>query len=359
MKKTLILFLTLYTTLFALTEYEESYQLYSAKKYKEAFKAFQTLANAKDYDAAYLLGYMYENGEGCQKDIKQANKWYRYASKGYYEEKEIANHYTDKEKVNLYENLDKADDSVTNTTIKRFAESLYNLKAHKTNYFLPISYRLKDTYDNTNGHNAQSLETEFQLSFKYDYGANVLGLGEIYSAAYTQKSFWQLYEKSAYFRETNYNPELFVTIPIKIKKYLSSFKIMRISLAHQSNGRGGEEERSWNYISISNYFQYKMLFTEFNFFKRLPDTTDYNPQLIDYLGYAKIRFLLPYKKHLFKLSYRGDFSQHYGVEFNYSHPTRKRDDLYFYFKVFSGYAESLISYDERITKIGLGLSISR
>jgi len=358
--KQIILYSLLFThSLFALTQYEESYQLYSIGKYKESFKMFKELVKENDYDAAYLLGYMYENAQGCKKDIKKAQYWYKFASEGYFEEKLIANRYTDKEKMKIYENLDKSDNEITNNTIKRFARSIYNMQAHKTNYFLPLSYRYKDTYPHTNTHSTQSLETEFQLSFKYDFGANVLGLNEIYSAAYTQKSFWQLYEDSAYFRETNYNPELFVTLPFEFKKKLHFFKVVRLSFAHQSNGRGGLDERSWNYFTLSGYFQYKFFFSELKFFKRLPDARDYNPDLTDYLGTKQIRFIIPYRKHILQVIYKGNFDEHYSMELNYSHPTRKRDDLFLYFKVFRGYGESLISYNDFITKVGFGLSISR
>lgn len=345
-------------SLWASTQYEESYKLYKMGKYNKAFSALQALAQQKDYDAAYLLASMYEKGQGCKKDYTLSQYWYKVAAKGYFQEKDIAKHYIDKEKMKLYERLDKPDDPVTEKTIKKLVQSIYNMKAHKTNYFLPMSYKYNGKYQAFQSHNTQSLETEFQISFKYNIGANVLGLGEIYSAAYTQKSFWQLYEDSAYFRETNYNPELFMTLPLSLEDF-KFLKVMRFSFAHQSNGRGGVDERSWNYFTIAGYFQHRFLFSEVKFFKRLPDPKDYNPELTKYIGTTSIRFIVPYKKHLMKLSYQGNFHKYYGVEFNYSHPTRRRDDLFFYFKVFQGYGESLISYNKEITKVGFGFSISR
>jgi phospholipase A1 len=345
----------------ASTEYEDAYLIYKDGNYTGSFTLFKELAEQEnDLDAAYMVASMYEKGEGCKADKNASIEWYERSAKGYFKRnQDYTDHHLDKERLKIYDTLNKSDDDVTNTTIKRYSQSMYNIKAHGTNYFLPASYRYNGEYAPTNGHNAKSIETEFQFSLKYDFGANILGLNEIYSAAYTQLSFWQLYEKSAYFRETNYNPELFVTIPTSLGGEKTFIKAIRLAFAHQSNGRGGKEERSWNYLSGSAYFQYKLLFTEIKLWHRLPDAKDYNPELIDYIGNGHIRFLLPYKEHITQLIIKGNLKDHGSVELNYSHPTLGREDLFVYIKLFSGYGESLIGYDEYINKMGIGFSISR
>ena len=265
-------------------EFEGVYIKYKAQDYNSAFESFKILADNGDLEAAHILATMYENGEGCEIDDKEAIKWYKFSSKGYYNQsKDNFTREVDKKKQSLYKSLDKSQDKETDETIRRYTQSLYNIKAHHANYFLPISHRDSGVYAPTNGHNAQSTETEFQLSIKYDFAPNLLGLDEIYTLAYTQLSFWQLYSSSAYFRETNYNPEFFVTIPSS-KIYESQYiKAFQFSLAHESNGRGGVEERSWNSLNATVFFQYKSLFTELKIWKRLSDATDYNPALIDYI----------------------------------------------------------------------------
>ncbi len=359
--KLLFLSVLTFSLLLSSTEYEDAYALYTDGNYTASFSLFKDLAkNKKDLEAAYILAFMYENGEGCEIDSNASTEWYKYSARGYYfREKENTSRDTEKEKLKIYDTLSMSDNELTNRTIKRYSQSMYNVKAHDTNYFLPVSYRYKGQYKKTNGHNAKTLETEFQVSIKYDFGANMLGFNEIYSIGYTQLSFWQLYEESAYFRETNYNPELFVTIPTIFSGEKIFLKALRLSFAHQSNGRGGEEERSWNYLSASAYFQYKLLFTEVKLWKRLPDTTDYNPELIKYIGYGNLRFILPYKEHISQLILKSNFKDHGSVEFNYSHPTLSRDDLFIYIKAFSGYGESLIDYNNYINKVGIGFSISR
>lgn len=347
--------------LFASTAFEDALSIYKIGDYKNSFKKFKSLAEKdRDTDAAYILAYMYEHGEGCEKDIDAANKWYKFSAQEHYSlGQDDASRHIDKEYRKLYKSLSDSGNIETQETIRRFAESLYSIRAHATNYVLPLSYRYNGEYPSVNGHATGQIETEFQFSVKYDYAVNLLGLNEIYSFGYTQHSFWQCYQESAFFRETNYNPEFFVTFPFA--EYLSDrfLKAMRVSLAHQSNGRGGEEERSWNYISLSTYFQYKFLFMDLTLWHRLPDNIDYNPELMDYMGYGHLRFMVPYKKHITKMVLKSNFDGNSAIELNYSYPLTSRDDLFLYIKAFSGYGESLIDYNHNINKIGIGFSISR
>ncbi|MEA2091195.1 MAG: phospholipase A [Campylobacterota bacterium] len=354
-----LLFLT--TTLFSSTEFEDAYKIYKNDDFTTSFELFKKLAtDDNDLDAAYILAYMYEHGEGCAVNEELAAKWYKISSRGYYyQTKYDSTRDIDKEQRKLYRTIERSEDSQTQGTIRQYTQSLYNIKAHKANYFLPLSYRYDGVYADTNGHEAQKLETEFQVSIKFDFASSLLGLNEIYSVAYTQLAFWQLYSDSAYFRETNYNPELYITIPASAIDDVKFIKAIRVALEHESNGRGGLEERSWNFLSSSFYFQYKTIFSELKLWTRLPDNIDYNPDLIDYMGHGHIKFMLPYEKHFFEFKLRHSFRDYGAVEANYSHPVIGRDDLFLYIKTFNGYAESLVDYNNYINKVGIGLSISR
>lgn len=354
--KKLIIAVTLVSSLFGTTPFEEAYKVYKADDFKTSLKTFTKLVDKdKDYDAAYILGYMYERGEGCEIDMKKSQEYYKFSSHGYYwQTKPDPSRDIDKEQKRLYKSLSKSDNEITQETIRQYTQSLYNVKAHGANYFLPISYRYNGTYPDTYGHKAEDTETEFQLSIKYDYAANLLGLNEIYSIGYTQLSFWQLYVESAYFRETNYNPEAFITTPVPTE-YL---KALRVGFAHQSNGRGGAEERSWNYLSASFYFQTAFFFTELNLWHNVGSLA-YNPDLMDYLGHGEIEFVVPYKEHILKLKSRNTFSDKRATEVNYSYPLFGSKDLFLYAKAFTGYGESLVDYDNKVHKLGIGFSISR
>jgi len=359
--KYLLLVSLLLSTLLASTAYEEAYRVYKANEFEKSLKMFSRLVEKdSDYDAAYILGYMYEHGEGCEIDIKKSQEYYKFSSHGYYFQiKADPTRDTNKEQRKLYKTIEHTDDKETQATIKQYVHSLYNIKAHNANYFLPISLRVDSgAYEDTGVHSAKRAETEFQVSIKYDMAANLFGLNEIYTVAYTQLSFWQLYEESAYFRESNYNPEAFVTFPISEVDNLDFLKALRVGFAHQSNGRGGDEERSWNYLSATTYMQYKFLFTELKLWFPV-GSLEYNENLMNYMGYGHIKFSLPYKKHIAQLKLRSALDGHNAVELNYTYPLLGRDDLFLYVKGFSGYGESLIDYDNHVDKIGFGFSISR
>jgi len=248
-------------------------------------------------------------------------------------------------------------------TISTIINGDFNLHAYRENYFLPVSYLYGSSFRENGMHKTQNLETEFQVSVRYDFSSNLLGLGEIYGFGYTQRSWWQLYESSAFFRESNYQPELFVKIPT-YKTFLknSSIKGFKLSAIHQSNGRGGEYERSWNRLSLSTVVQYKNIISELEMWYRVPDKLDYNPALIDYFGYGQLNLMIPYQEHLVKLKFRANPAYNNGsTEFTYTRPLPARDenDLFFYFKFFNGYGESLIDYDKHINKISIGVAISR
>lgn len=265
-----------------------------------------------------------------------------------------------KSKYEMLESLDINGSS--KETLSKIITSSFNVKAYQENYFLPLSYRYNSDYIPNDTHISKETESEFQVSIRYDFASNLLGLGEVYSFGYTQRSWWQVYAESAFFRESNYQPEFFVKIPSYNFFKNTLLKGFKVSAIHQSNGRGGDYERSWNRVSLSTFFQYKNLITELETWYRLPDNIDYNSDLTDYIGDGQIKFMLPYEKHLFTLALHSNTSLEKGsVEFTYSYPlpVREENDLFLFFKTFNGYGESLIDYNHKVNKISIGLSISR
>lgn len=60
--------------------------------------------------------------------------------------------------------------------------------------------------------NARKDEVKFQLSLAFPLWRGILGPNSVLGASYTQKSWWQLSnsKESSPFRETNYEPQLFL-----------------------------------------------------------------------------------------------------------------------------------------------------
>ena len=368
-QRVILVFIFMISSLVASTvEYDEVYRVYKSKDFTTALSGFKQLAEHEDdMDAAHILGYMYENGEGCKIDKVESAKWYKISSDGYYLK---SKHEVDKDitaqKQEFYNSITGIDDLETKETVYQYLHSVFNLKAHKANYLLPVSYRVNGDYDKTTDRDTDPVEVEFQISVKYDFAPDLLGFGEIYTVAYTQQSFWQYFVGDAYFRASDYNPEIFVTVPMNTK----FFRAVRVSLAHKSNGLGLPHERAWNYGTISTYFQYKSILTELQVWHRFKDNHDYNPDLIDTMGHGHIRFMLPYKKHMMTALLRYNFEDKGAIDASYSYPLFG-DSLFLYVKGFAGYGESMITYagaadepgtshtDDYVEKIGIGFSLSR
>lgn len=251
-------------------------------------------------------------------------------------------------------------DDKTDETVEQIIYSSFDIEAYRMNYLLPVTYDSKNHIQHDGNSDRKSIETKFQISFKKNMSNNLLGLNEKLYLAYTQTSWWQTAADSSPFRETNYEPEIFIDFPYEMEQ--SALKLYRVGLVHQSNGRLSES-RSWNRLYLSGIFQYSGIFFQPRVWYRFKedkktsptDTNgDDNPDILDYLGYGDITISYPYKKHLFSSVIRKK-----SIKIDWTFPIFGLSDVYGYVQVFSGYGESLIDYNEKVNKIGLGFSITR
>lgn len=68
-------------------------------------------------------------------------------------------------------------------------------------------------------------------------------------ATYTQKCFWDVFEESLPFRDTNFNPGLWCSTPVAKSSRWGG--LLFVGVEHESNGRGGDASRSWNYVTAA------------------------------------------------------------------------------------------------------------
>jgi outer membrane phospholipase A len=112
------------------------------------------------------------------------------------------------------------------------------LTFHRSNYF--VTGFTRDT------------QVKFQFSFKYDLWPST-SRHTVY-LAYTQKSLWDLYDRSAPFRESNYAPELFYAhyhsdVRGQPNRGCGLFS-EQVGVEHESNGEAGDASRSWNRLFV-------------------------------------------------------------------------------------------------------------
>ena len=217
-------------------------------------------------------------------------------------------------------------------------------------YYEPI-YMLF-THDFSKKSDRKADELHFEFSFERPITYDALGFGEKISFAYAQNSWWQITQDSAPFRESNYRPELYVSAPVPFADEL------KIGAMHESNGKGGEESRSWNRLyAQSTWNADGFSITPRAWYAFWLDRT--NEDIADYMGYGDLRASYTFGKQRLSALWRNnlhfDGSNRGAIELNYSFPIFN-SGFYGYLRYFNGYGESLADYKRSVNKIGIGLS---
>jgi len=255
----------------------------------------------------------------------------------------------------------------------------YTLMSHKPNYFLIVSNTTgginPDPYreaSNDPSIDVDDTEARFQISIKTPLAVNLFNNQIDLFAAYTNRSFWQVYnsENSSPFRETNHEPEAWAQFRSNWTFAGITNSVNAVGIVHQSNGQSSTLSRSWNRIYASFIFQKPGLFTKTDTLAfrikpwiRLPesDEEDDNPDITDFLGHFTTRAAYKWNRHVFSLMLRNNIESSFSrgaVEFAWSFPLWKYPYFKGYFQWFSGYGESLIDYNVYNNSIGLGVLIT-
>jgi phospholipase A1 len=215
-------------------------------------------------------------------------------------------------------------------------------------------------------------EGKVQLSAKADLWAfDIGGLG-IESArlwfAYTQQSHWQIAngQRSAPFRETNYEPEFILSVKTAPPPQLAWLKLVNFGAGHQSNGRSLPDSRSWHRVYVQAGLEpglppaWGRLSVLPRLWWRLPESQskDDNRDLSSYVGRGDL--LLRWettRDHVFSLLARNSFSPRHPrgfLQLDWMHPSRI-GPLKWYVQLTTGYGESLIDYNFRQNTVGAGI----
>ena len=253
------------------------------------------------------------------------------------------------------------------------ADNPFALSPHKVNYILPVTYNSSPNEAPFAGREDyypfDNLEAKFQVSLKFPVWYNMFGdNGHLYFA-YTNQSYWQVYnqEHSSPFRETNHEPEavLLFNNDWQVAGFKNSF--LGLGINHQSNGRSGNLSRSWNRIyGIAVFDKGDFAFATKVWWripedpKETPDdaTGDDNPDINRYMGNFEVYGAYAIQKHRFTLLFRNNLRKKNrgAIEATYSYPMV--GNMRFYAQYFNGYGESLIDYNVNTNRIGIGVSIN-
>jgi phospholipase A1 len=248
---------------------------------------------------------------------------------------------------------------------KRIGTGVLSLSTHRQNYFLPFTYNSnpnRDTYDDAGENKPSNIEVKFQLSFKVLLWEKVFWDNGDLFFGYTQLAFWQLYDKklSSPFRETNYEPEVFLKFDTDFNVFGLTNRLITIGFNHESNGKSGDLSRSWNRIFAVIAADRGNFAVALKPWYRIPedDDDDDNPNIEKYMGYGELFGAYRLKGHVFSFMFRNNLRQNNrgAVELGWSCPIT--NNLRLYVQYFNGYGESLVDYDHSVNRIGVGVMLN-
>ncbi|GAA3947831.1 phospholipase A [Allohahella marinimesophila] len=252
------------------------------------------------------------------------------------------------------------------------ADNSFLMIPHRRNYLLPYTYndkpyeivsspsreetRLVEEY--------QRSEAKYQFSFKFQLLRNIFPEGMTAWAAYTQVGFWQIYNdpQSKPFRTIDHEPEVYLRYRTSMNLFGYSSEFVTLGINHHSNGESKPESRSWNRVVASFFFNKGNLTLGVRPWWRIPEDEeeDDNADIHQFLGYAEFLFAYKQGDQVFDVrlmnNMRDSDENKTSVEVSYTFPLPGR--LKGYLQYYNGYGETLIDYNHRNQRVGLGVLLT-
>ncbi len=217
-------------------------------------------------------------------------------------------------------------------------------------------------------------DVEFQVSLKY----KVLDLKDTWNPfthfyfGYTQTSFWSAFVKDPSFYDTSYKPSGFFYYPDVLRNKFFQLDL-QLGGEHESNGRGGTQERSMNTVYLQPtatvdlpYSLQLTLQPRVWFYFNVGDN---NPDIAEYRGYADLRTAVTWANansgEKIQLATRlrlGDEGNHAGLQvdlrFNLANaPVLRKFNPAIQLQYFTGYGQTLLQYNQPSNGYRAGLCL--
>lgn len=231
-------------------------------------------------------------------------------------------------------------------------------RAHKSNYVLPFTWT-----------NPVEDRLTHEIKFQFSLRQQIVAFEHFrLFYAYSQKSFFQVYDSknSRPFRESNYNPELFVRSPNFVIQDWGKW-YFDFGYEHESNGMRVPASRSWDRLIVRVNIQhgpYTILYKNWYRYdepeKKDPTDPhgDDNPDLEKFYGHEEVTLAMDWRHYHFSATGRYSFRHHKGgIEANMTFPAFGK--IRGLIQYWDGYGESLIDYNRHLNKIGVGFQFTQ
>jgi phospholipase A1 len=258
----------------------------------------------------------------------------------------------------------------------RAVQEPFALLPHRPNFLLPVVHqeRQPPAVGDVGGAYRQT-EAQFQISFKLPVLPPLLGGRVLPFFAYTGRAWWQVYDasRSRPFREYNHEPEFLFAIPGAGAELPAGWRHRAtvFGLNHQSNGRSVPQSRSWNRVTAELWFDRgRHTWASLRMWQRLPEddkadprqsSGDDNPDIVRFLGHFELRLghaggsghnLTAMLRHSLRRDGRG------ALQLDWSRPSGHSPSLRWTAHVFTGWGDSLVDYNVRTWRLGVGMMLN-
>lgn len=222
----------------------------------------------------------------------------------------------------------------------------------KDNYFL-VGTSINQVPSRTNS------DVKFQISISQRLTKSTLPFNTYLFLMYTQKCFWNVFEESLPMHDINFNPGIGLTRLIIVKDRLVGKATLL--LEHESNGRAGENSRSWNKISLgANIFIDPNFMVHGKFWIPIIDGGN-NKDILNYCGIYQTGITITSQSKRF--SFSAILVKRQGWNFNFNtileanYRIFKKDNQSFFIQYYNGYGEGLLDYKQFHSRLRIGIVI--
>lgn len=228
---------------------------------------------------------------------------------------------------------------------------------------MPYFTLFKDNYfvgGTTIGHKPTSTNSDvkFQLSIAQRLTKSKLPFDTYLFIQYTQKAFWNVFEKSLPMRDLNFNPGIGLGhLIIHHNKFIGKGYLM---LEHESNGRDSTASRSWNRVTLAvALILTKNWEAQFKTWIPIVDGK-YNKDLLKYNGIFQVAGNFRTDNRRFNcgvvLTKRKTWWS-FNTQIELSYKFNNNENQYFFLQYYNGYGENLLDYNKFKSMLRIGFVI--
>ena len=221
----------------------------------------------------------------------------------------------------------------------------------KDNYFL-TGIPLNRAID------GETADVKFQLSIRQRLTQSVLPFKSFLYLTVSQKSYWNLYRKSAPFRDTNFNPTLSLAKIIIRNNELKG--VASLSLEHESNGRDSLANRSWNMVALSASYFFNPRFKIEGKIWAPFWIAEENSDIVKLRGLGYVEFHYRSADERLWMSLQLNPRKKFGnlnTIFEVHYKVGPKANQYWFLQYYNGYGESMMDYNRCASMLRVGFSI--